>query len=232
MRCDELVGARSSSVGVQVGDDDMRASRCQRTRRRPADPAGCAGHERDPARQLSARRSLRELVALERPVLDRERLALAERAKAAGRVGRVLHGDRAVVQVTRGSRPRGVGAARDDPDAGNERDTGPDGIDRELPRLVVDVALVVVAVPAAVLRDALRDRGRELVGAVRVGIEADDERLVLGVDQVVGARRPDLAHFRRSRRRSKRQGLGAAVDLEDDAVLLLDALRRRETNPH
>ena len=80
-----------------------------------------------------------------------------------------------MVEVARGSRPRRVCAARDDPDAGNERDAGPDGIDRELPRLVVEVARVVVAVPAPVLLDAAFDRGYELAGTVRVGIEIDDE---------------------------------------------------------
>ena len=41
---------------------------------------------------------------------------------------------------------------------------------------------------------------------------------MLRVDQVVGARRADLAHLGRARRGRERDGLGAAVDLEHDAV--------------
>ena len=66
--------------------------------------------ERDPAGELAARRRLRELVALERPVLDREGLGLAERLEAAERVGRVLDRDRAVVEVAREARPARVAA--------------------------------------------------------------------------------------------------------------------------
>ena len=66
--------------------------------------------ERDAAGELAARRRLRELVALERPVLDRERLALAERPEAAERVGGVLDRDRTVVEVAREARPARVAA--------------------------------------------------------------------------------------------------------------------------
>ena len=48
------------------------------------------------------RRRLRELVALERPVLDRERLGLAERAEPADGIGRALDRDRAPVARDRG----------------------------------------------------------------------------------------------------------------------------------
>ena len=50
-----------------------------------ADPAGGAGDQRDRALQLARRRRERQLVELERPVLDRERLLVVERDEAAER---------------------------------------------------------------------------------------------------------------------------------------------------
>ena len=89
----------SAPSTLTIGDDDVRAARSEQARGRAADAARAAGDQRDAAGELAARRGLRELVALERPVLDRERLALAERPEAAERVGGVLDGDRTVVEV-------------------------------------------------------------------------------------------------------------------------------------
>ena len=97
----DLLGDLCRAVGVEVGDDDVGAARREHPGRGTADPARAAGDHRDTAGELAARRRLRELVPLERPVLDRERLALAQRAEAAERVRRVLDGDRPVVQVAR-----------------------------------------------------------------------------------------------------------------------------------
>ena len=66
--------------------------------------------------------------------------------------------------------------------------------------------------------DAGAERGVELVGAVALAVERDHERLVLGVDQVVGAGCTDLAHLGRSRRAREGDSLRASVDLEDHAV--------------
>ena len=66
------------------------------------------------------------------------------------------------------------------------------------------------------------DGDAERPGVDGVRVERDDERLVLRVDQVVGARRPDLAHLGRARRRREHDGLGAPVDLEDDPVRVLE----------
>ena len=60
--------------------------RRERVDDRAADAAGRAGDERDLALQLAGRRRQRQLVELERPVLDREALALVERHEAAERV--------------------------------------------------------------------------------------------------------------------------------------------------
>src|SRR5262249_61270853 len=136
---------------------------------------------------------LRELVALERPVLDRERLALAERAEAAERVGRILDGDRAVVEVAGEPRAACVGSARDHADSRYEHDARAGRVDRELPRLVVEVALVVRAVPARELLDAAAERIGELGRAVARRVERDNEGLVLRLDHAVGAGWPHLA---------------------------------------
>ena len=216
MRGDELVGDCARALVVQVGDDDVGAACGERPGGGPADPARAAGDERDASGQLAGRRRLRELVALERPVLDRERLGLVERAEAAECVGRAFDGDRPVVEVARDARAARVGTARDDADAGHEDDARARRVDRELPGLVVDVALVVRAVPAAYSLDAAPERSRSCA-APWLRIELDDERPVLRVDQVVGARRADLAHLGRAQRGGERDRLGAAVDLEHEA---------------
>ena len=100
---DDLRGDRLGAFGVDVRHDDVRAELRELARRRAPDPAGPAGDHGDAPRELASRWSLRELVALERPVLDREGLGLAEGAEAAEGVRRVLHRDRPVVQVPRGS---------------------------------------------------------------------------------------------------------------------------------
>jgi hypothetical protein len=127
VRRDEAVGDLARAVEVQVGDDDVRAALGEEPRGRAADPARPAGDERDAAAELAARRRVRQLVPLERPVLDRERLGLAEREEAADRVGRVRDRDGAVVEVARDARPAGVGAARDDPEPGTSTTRGPAG---------------------------------------------------------------------------------------------------------
>ena len=98
-RLDQLGRDLLGAFHIPVGNDDVRAACRERARGRPADAARAAGDERDTARELSARRRLRELVALERPVLDRERLALAQRPEPAHRIGGVLDRDRPVVEV-------------------------------------------------------------------------------------------------------------------------------------
>ena len=174
--------------------------------------------DRDPSCQLPARRSLCQLVALERPVFDRERLALREGAETADGICRVLDGDRTVVEIACLARAAGVPPGGDDADTRDEDDPGPCGVDRERTCLVVDVSLVVVAVPAGVLLDAAPECLAQLVGAARLQVGVHHERLVLRVDEVIGAGSADLAHLRRALGRSKRDRFRASVDLEDDAV--------------
>ena len=80
VRGNDLLGHLLGAVEVEIGDDDVRAARGEARAGGAADAARSAGDQRDPAGELAARRRLSELVALERPVLDRERLAsLSER---------------------------------------------------------------------------------------------------------------------------------------------------------
>src|SRR5262249_33543525 len=153
------------------GDDDVGAAPGQNAGGGAADPARPARDDGHPAGELAARRRLRELVALERPVLDREGLALAQRAEAAQRVARVLDGDRAVIEVPCEPGPASVRARGDDADTGDEGDARPGRIHWELPRLVVEVALVVLAVPGRVLVDPASEGGSERVGAVPLRVE-------------------------------------------------------------
>ena len=83
---------------------------------------------------------------------------------------------------------------------------------------LVDVALVVLVIPARVLRHPGCEGRSELVGSLRLGVEVDDERLVLRVDQVVGARCPDLAHLGCAAGRCERDCFRAPVELEHDAL--------------
>src|SRR4029077_13042503 len=144
---------------------------------RATDSARTAGDQRDATGELPARRCLRKLVSLERPVLDRERLALVQRAKAADGVGCVLHGYRAVVEIACGTRLRRVAAARNDSDARNEHDPRPGRVDRELTGFLVEVPLVVTAIPRCVRVDAAPQRFGESIGVIGLWIERDDERL-------------------------------------------------------
>ena len=63
-------------------------ARGERVDDRAADAARAAGDERDLALQLAGRRRLRELVELQRPVLDREALGGVERDELAERLRR------------------------------------------------------------------------------------------------------------------------------------------------
>ena len=105
------------------------------------------------------------------------------------------------------------------PTPGMSTTRGPAGSMRELPRLVVQVALVVAAIPVRVLLDAATERGTRAPSAPSVRrIEIDDERPVLRVDQVIRAGRADLAHLGRAVGRRERDRLGALVDLEHEPL--------------
>ena len=84
----ELVREGSRTLGVEVGRDDARATGRELACHGAADAAGGAGDERDHALELTGRRGERQLVELERPVLDRERLRVVERDEPAERGSR------------------------------------------------------------------------------------------------------------------------------------------------
>ena len=114
--------------------------------------------------------SLCELVTLERPIFDGKRLALREGAEAAERICGVLDGDRPVVKIACLASTAGIAAGGDDADARDEDDPGSGGVNGERTCLVVDVSLVVVAVPAGVLLDAALECLAQLVGATRLRV--------------------------------------------------------------
>ena len=87
------------SVAVEVEGGHARAGRGQRLDDGAPDPARRAGDERDRPLQLTGRRRKRQLVELQRPVLDGEALARIQRGEAAERVGAGHHLDRPVVEV-------------------------------------------------------------------------------------------------------------------------------------
>ena len=104
----DLVRDLLRSICMQIPDDDVRSERGELPCRRAPDAAPAARDHRDAACELPAWGRLRELVALERPVLDRERLRFRERAEPAERLGRVLDGDRPVIEVARQACARGI----------------------------------------------------------------------------------------------------------------------------
>ena len=179
-----LGGARP----VEVEGDHAGARGVERVPDRAPDPPGAAGDERDRALQLAGRRRLRELVELERPVLDREALRGVERDEPAQRLGAGHHLDRAVVEVARDARVLRRRAGRDEPDVLDQHDPGVriGGL-----RVRVAVGVDVGAVVGAERVRALGDPGAQRVRVVGVRVVGDPERDALRVHQMVGARRAD-----------------------------------------
>ena len=78
MTGNELVGDLTGSLLVEVGDNDMRAELRQEACGRAANAARSAGDHSYSPRKLAPRRSLRELVPLQGPILDGESLCLGK----------------------------------------------------------------------------------------------------------------------------------------------------------
>ena len=198
---------RRGALLVEVERHDARAGRGQRLDDRAADAARRAGDQRHLALQLAGRRGERELVELQRPVLDREALRLVERHEAAERVGAGHDLDRPVVEVARQPRRLDGGRHADEPDVLDQHDPRVGiGRDGRVVAVAVDVRAVVVAERAGALADALGQRVRVLGRRV----ERDPQRQPLGVHEMVGAggadrdelgRRPRRDELDRSRRR-------------------------------
>ena len=141
---------------------------------RAADAARGAGDERDLALQLAGRRRQRELVELERPVLDREALARVERDEAAERVRAGHDLDRAVVEVARQPRRLRRRAGADEADVldrATTRASGSAGTVVSSPWPSTYVA-VLVAVGGRALADARAQRRRRRRPPGRTGSTA------------------------------------------------------------
>ena len=123
----------------------------QRVDDRAPDPAGGAGDERDLALQLARRRRQRQLVQLERPVLDREALGRVERDELAERARRRPS------PRSRGGRGRARDAAAFGRGAGRHQ---PDVLDQHDARVGVAGSVAVVAVALDVRRGSPRGRRR------------------------------------------------------------------------
>src|SRR5262249_47856230 len=165
----DILGARL----VQVSDHDVSAPSGEQTGARASDSACAAGDDSYAAGEFAPRRGLGELVPLERPVLDGERLALAQRSEATQRVGGILDGDRAVVKIARHPRTSRVRPGGDNADAWDQGDPRTGGIHRELPGLVVEIALVVVPIPGRECADSIAEARFEDGGVVLLWIELD-----------------------------------------------------------
>ena len=180
------------SLGIEVERHDAGAGRRQRLDHRAPDAAGGAGHQRHLPLELAGRRRQRQLVELERPVLDGEALALVERHEAAQRMGAGHDLDRAVVEVAR--EPCRLGGGRDAHE--------PDVLDQHHARVrvgglrgLVAVALDIRAVVLAEAPGEVADPRRQRVVVVRVRVERHPQGHALGVHEMVGARRADAGQL-------------------------------------
>ena len=199
----------------------------QRVDDRAADAARRAGHERHLALQLAGRRRERELVELQRPVLDGEALLLGQRHEAAERVRARHHLDRAVVEVARQPRRLGGGAGADQADVLDQDDArvGVAGLGA-LVGVALDVGAVLVAVGGGALADPLRERVR-VVGR---RVEGDPQRHALGVHEVVRAGGADVGERLRVARADELEHARRGVD--DEHLRLLAGDRAAQRGQH
>ena len=174
------------AVAVEVERDHARARGGERVDDRAADAARAAGHERDLALQLAGRRRLRELVELQRPVLDREALGGVERDELAERLRARHHLDRAVIEVARDLRQLGRRAGGDQAHALDEHD----------PRVGVAGHVALAGVRLEVRADsprgsALRELGDALAASASLAVDGIHSGSALGVHEMVGTGRAD-----------------------------------------
>ena len=178
----QALGSAGETVVVDVGEEQMRAPGRQVVRDVAADAGGGAGDEHDVAGELGRRRRERQLVELERPILEVMHLGFGEPARAAEAVE---GGGNRGVRVRRDLGPRSrcthVGPGRDDAEARDEHDpvashrNGLD-VDRENRGAPADPEHVVRRAPD--LRESL-DIGP--VGeATLIAVRGEDDAAVAG----------------------------------------------------
>ena len=181
---------------------------------RPADTRGAAGDESDPPRQLLLGRCQRQLVELERPVLDVEGVLRRERdVPTEGR--RVADDvDRVVIDVAHDPGRPAIAADREHAEPGDKHDARQriDQLDART-AMGVDVRRVI----ALERGETALDRGHD-AGRIVSALEAHEARQALGVDGVVGRRRPDLGDRGRLDRRDELGHPGVVVEAEDLAA--------------
>src|SRR5206468_3213327 len=101
-------------------------------------------------------------------------------------------------------------------DAGHQHNARAWRIGGEWTALLGQVSFVVAAIPGRVRVNAFAEGRTQFGGTIALRVEVDDERLVLGVDQMVWARCSDLTDLAAVGRGGKGDSLGAAVDAKNE----------------
>ena len=219
----ELGDRRRGPFAIQVERNHGRAERGERGDHGAADPARGSRHERDPPLQLARRRRQRELVQLERPVLDLEALGRGQRDEAVERVRAGHHLHRAVVEVAREARAGERRRDADEPEVLHQHDARVRIHHRRAGTVLGDVRAVVVAERRRELANA-RAQGGDVVDR---GVERHPERHALCVHEVVGAGGADLDEGGSRGRRDELERLCRLVDAEQLRALGRDGTTDR-----
>ena len=208
------IGGRSCARGVDIAHDDVGTLGGEAPRDGSPDAGTAASDQRDPAGQLLLRRHQRELVELERPVLDAEGVRRGKRDVVAEGSRVAKHVDRVVVDVTDDAGSAPVFPRREHPEPRDQHDAR-ERVEqlRALEPVLLEVARVVDDEALDGPLDRLQE-GRARLGAVG-GHEAWEP---LGVDCVVRRGRPDLRDARRVRRGDEFRHVVRVVEGHDDPV--------------
>ena len=186
-RRDHLVRHLARPRLVEVGHDHVRAFRGQTQRRGPADARGAARDEGDAAGELLLGRGLGQLVELERPVLDVERVPGGERHVAPEGGGGAEDRDGVVIDVAHDAGRAPVLPRGEHPEPG-DGDHAREGIGESGPRRIVGIDIGGVVDDEAIdrrLDGVLDDRG--IVGVS----DGDEAGQPLRIDRVIGRGRSD-----------------------------------------
>ena len=180
----EAVHRVRGAVSIEVERDDACAPCRELVHHGTADAARRSGNQCHLSLKLPGRGAQRELVELERPVLDREALVLGQRGEAAERVRTSHHLDGAVIEVA--GQPRLLGS-RPDADQAHVLDQHDARVRVCRHRLRVGVALDVGAVVVAEFGGERPYPLGQRRSVLALRVERDPQRHALRVHQMVGA---------------------------------------------
>ena len=185
----DLLGRLARPRRVEIAHQHVGALGGQPLGRGAPDAARAPGDERDAPGQLLLGRGQRELVELERPVLDVEGLPRRERDVAAERGGGAQHRDRVVVDVVHDAGGAPVLAGGEEPEPAHH-DHARERIGERGPFRVVGLEVRGVVGHEALDRGG--DAGPDRLGIRRVG-DRGEARQPLGEDRVIRGRGADPA---------------------------------------